>query len=288
MTLATRKHFLLPLPRHNLELGPRTLVMGILNVTPDSFSDGGLYLEPSRAVERAWRIAEEGADLIDIGGESTRPGSPGVDAVEEMRRVLPVLEALDGKYPLPISIDTSKTEVARAALERGASVINDITGLKGDPGLARTAASAGAALVLMHSRGTPATMQKLPPSPDILSEIEQWAEEAVAQAQSDGVSSNKIILDPGIGFGKSVSQNLEILRNLRRLAAVGFPILVGTSRKSFIGAILNKPEADRVWGTGASVALSIVFGAHIVRVHDVAAMKDVARVADAILSGENL
>ncbi len=286
MTLATRRHFLLPLPRRKLELGSRTLLMGILNVTPDSFSDGGHYLEPSRAVERAWRIAEEGADLIDIGGESTRPGSAGVDAGEEIRRILPVLEALDGKYPLPISIDTSKMEVARAALERGASIINDITGLRRDPGIARAAATAGAALVLMHMRGTPETMHKLPPSPDILSEIERWAEEAVAQAQSDGVSSEKIILDPGIGFGKSVSQNLEILRNLRRLAAVGFPILVGTSRKSFIGAILNKPEADRVWGTGASVAISIALGAHIVRVHDVAAMKDVARMADAILTAD--
>ncbi len=260
--------------------------MGILNVTPDSFSDGGRFFEQARAVERAWQIAEEGADLIDVGGESTRPGSGGVDADEEKRRILPVLEALAGKYPLPISIDTSKAEVARAALERGASLINDVTGLKGDPGIAREAASSGAALILMHMRGTPATMQKLSPSADILSEIKLWAEEAVARAQSDGVSSEKIILDPGIGFGKTVGQNLEILRNLSRLAAVGFPILVGTSRKSFIGAILDKPEADRIWGTGASVALSIAFGAHMVRVHDVAAMKDVARAADAILTAE--
>jgi len=257
--------------------------MGILNVTPDSFSDGGTYFDASRAVERAWQIADQGADVIDIGGESTRPGSAGIDAEEEMRRVLPVLEALGEKYPVPISIDTSKAQVARAALERGASLVNDVTALKRDPAIAREAASFGAGLILMHMRGTPATMQKLPPSPDILQEISLWAEEAVAQAQSDGVSSDKIILDPGIGFGKSASQNLEILRNLGRLASVGFPILVGTSRKSFIGAILNKPEADRDWGTGASVALSIAFGAHIVRVHDVAAMKDVARVADAIL-----
>ncbi len=286
MGITTRSHFRIPLPNHILELGPRTLLMGILNITPDSFSDGGRFFEPARAVERAWQMVEEGADLIDIGGESTRPGSGGVDADEERRRIMPVLEALAGKYPLPISIDTSKAEVARAALERGASLINDVTGLKGDPGIAREAASSGAALILMHMRGTPATMQKLPPSADILSEIKLWAEEAVARAQSDGVSSEKIILDPGIGFGKTVSQNLEILRNLSRLAAVGFPILVGTSRKSFIGAILDKPEADRIWGTGASVALSIAFGAHMVRVHDVAAMKDVARAADAILTAE--
>ncbi len=286
MALNTRRHFLFPLPRRTLELGPRTLVMGILNVTPDSFTDGGVYLERSRAVERAWQIAEEGADMLDIGGESTRPGSTGVDAEEEMGRILPVLEGLAGKYPLPISIDTSKAEVAKAALERGAALINDVTGLNRDPGVARAAASAGAGLILMHMRGTPATMQKLPPSQDIMREIELWAEEAVARAQNNGVSSDKIILDPGIGFGKSVDQNLEILRSLGRLAAVGFPILVGTSRKSFIGAILDKPEADRAWGTGATVALSIAFGAHIVRVHDVAEMKDVARIADAILAAE--
>ncbi len=282
MSLYSRKTFLLKLPKHTIELGRRTLVMGILNVTPDSFSDGGRYLEPSRAVERAWQIAEEGADLIDIGGESTRPGCGGIDAGEELRRVLPVLERLAGEYLLPISIDTSKAEVARAALERGAALINDITGLQHDSRLGGEAASFGAGLILMHMRGTPATMQALPPSPDILEEIELWAEEAVARAQSYGVSSEKIILDPGIGFGKSASQNLEILRNLSRLTALGFPMLVGTSRKSFIGTILNRPEADRIWGTSATVALSIIFGAHIVRVHDVSAMRDVARMADAI------
>jgi dihydropteroate synthase len=283
MTFSPRKRFLLILPDRTIELGRRTLIMGILNVTPDSFSDGGQFLEASSAVNRAWQIAGEGADLLDIGGESTRPGSAGVSADEEMSRVLPVLERLSGKYPLPISIDTSRAAVARAALERGAALVNDITGLRNDPAIAAEAASFGAALVLMHMRGTPATMQALPPSPDILREIELWAEEAVARARSSGVSSHKIILDPGIGFGKTVGQNLEILRNLDRLAAAGFPILVGTSRKSFIGAILENAEADRIWGTGATVALSIAAGAHIVRVHDVAAMRDVARVADALM-----
>ena len=282
MSFATRRRYLIPLPGRTLELGPRTLIMGILNVTPDSFSDGGHFLGASEAVNRAWQIAEEGADLLDIGGESSRPGAGGVGVEEESRRVLPVLERLSRKYPLPISIDTTKAAVARAALERGAVLVNDISGLRNDPRMAAAVASAGAALILMHMRGTPATMQIIPPCPDIMREIELWAEEAVARAQSSGVSSDRIILDPGIGFGKTLDQNLEIVRSLGRLAAAGFPILVGTSRKSFIGTILKNAEADRIWGTGATVALSIAAGAHIVRVHDVAAMKDVVMVADAI------
>ncbi len=283
MPLNARKHFLIPLPEHTLELGSRTLIMGILNVTPDSFSDGGLFLEPEIAVARAWQIAREGADILDIGAESTRPGSEGVSAEEELRRIVPVLEALRGKYPLPISIDTSKAEVARAGLKLGASIINDVTGLRSDAGTAREAAAFGAGLALAHMRGTPHSMQRIAPAPDILREIAAWTEEAVACAGSCGVSSDKIILDPGIGFGKTVEQNLEILRSLDRLAAAGFPLMVGTSRKSFIGAILGNPHADRMWGTAASVAASIICGAHIVRVHDVAAMRDAARVADAII-----
>ncbi len=279
-----RKHYRLELPRGVLELGPRTLLMGILNVTPDSFSDGGMFLEPELAVARAWQIADEGADILDIGGESTRPGSPGVTIEEELRRVVPVLDALKGKYPLPVSIDTSKPEVARAALDRGASIVNDVTGLHLDPALAREAAAAGAALVLTHMRGTPRNMQEIPPSPAIMSEIEAWAEEAVAQAQNCGVSSGKIILDPGIGFGKTARQNLEILRSLDRVADAGFPLLVGTSRKSFIAAVLGGSHSDRIWGTAASVAASIIYGAHIVRVHDVAAMRDVTKMTDAILA----
>jgi dihydropteroate synthase len=258
--------------------------MGILNVTPDSFSDGGRFLEADAAIARAWEIHAEGADILDIGGESTRPGSEGVSAGEELRRVLPVLDALSsGGYPLPISVDTSKPEVARAALERGVSLINDISSLRPGPGVARYAAQHGAGLILMHMRGTPRDMQQLPWSPDILAELEAWAGESVARAESCGVTPDKIILDPGIGFGKSVDQNLEILRNLNRLAATGFPVLVGTSRKSFIGAVLDRPDGDRMWGTGATVAASILFGAHIVRVHDVGPMRDVARVTDALL-----
>ncbi len=257
--------------------------MGILNVTPDSFSDGGRNLRASRAVARAWEIAEEGADILDVGGESTRPGSEGISAEEEMARVAPVLEELGPEYPIPISIDTSKGAVARAALDRGAAILNDVSALSKDPTLGAAAAASGAALILMHMRGTPATMQQIPRSLDIVSELEDWAEEAVARAKKQGVSSEKIILDPGIGFGKSAGQNMEILRNLNRLAAAGFPILVGTSRKSFIGTVLGDPNRDRTLGTSATVAASIIFGAHIVRVHDVAAMRDVVRMTDAIL-----
>jgi dihydropteroate synthase len=267
-----------------LNLGSRTLVMGILNVTPDSFSDGEMHFEPARAIERAWRIAEEGADILDIGGESTRPGAQGVSAEDELRRIIPVMDALAGSYPLPISIDTSKSEVGRAALERGAALVNDVTALGNDPALGEAAAACHAGVILMHMRGEPRTMQKLPPSPDILGELEEWAGMAAARAQNLGVARDTIVLDPGIGFGKTADQNLEILRNLDRLAAAGFPILVGTSRKSFIGRILGDPMADRTWGSAAAAAAAILFGAHMVRVHDVAAMRDVARVMDAILS----
>jgi dihydropteroate synthase len=284
MFVPVRKHYTLRLPNHTLELGPRTLIMGILNVTPDSFSDGARFLDPARAVERAWQIAAEGADILDIGSESTRPGSTKISSEEELRRVTPVLEALAGKYLLPISIDTSKADVARAALERGAALVNDVTSLSGDPGMGLEAARFHAAMILMHMRGNPANMQLIPPSPDILTEFEQWAHEAVARAQKCGVSSERVILDPGIGFGKDTRQNLEILRNLNRLAAVGFPLLVGTSRKSFIGAVLKDPAGDRAWGTGATVSASIIFGAHIVRVHDVAAMRQIAVMTDAIVS----
>jgi dihydropteroate synthase len=281
-----RKPYTFRAGERSLELGARTAVMGILNVTPDSFSDAGRYFSPEAAVERAWRIAEEGADILDIGGESTRPGSDPVSAEEELRRVTPVLEALarSRNYPIPISVDTSKAEVARAALERGASIINDVTSLKKDPAVGTEAARHRAGLILMHMRGEPKNMQTLAPSADILGDLDIWAREAVARARNSGVPSDAIVLDPGIGFGKTADQNILILRNLDRLAATGFPVLVGTSRKSFIGSIVQKPAGELVLGTGATVAASIIFGAHLVRVHDVAAMREIADVTDAIVN----
>ena len=267
-----------------LNLGERTLIMGILNVTPDSFSDKGKYYTHEAAVERAWKIAEEGADILDIGGESTRPGSSGISIEEELHRVMPILEALANgpKFPIPISVDTTKSEVAKAALERGASIINDISSLQQDPAIGIEAAKFEAALVLMHMRGNPGNMQSLAPCTDILSAIDIWSQEAVARAQACGVSSEKVVLDPGIGFGKTAAQNMEIIANLPRLAAAGFPILIGTSRKSFIGAILKKPANQLTIGTCATVAASILYGAHIVRVHDVAETREIADVTDRI------
>ena len=257
--------------------------MGVLNVTPDSFSDGSRFLNPAQAIERALQIAAEGADILDLGGESTRPGAQEISAEEELQRVLPVLDALAGSYPIPISVDTSKSEVALAALERGAAILNDVTALKNDPEIGALAARYHAGLILMHMRGQPRNMQLLAPSPDILAETEAWSETVVARAESYGVASDQIMLDPGIGFGKTAEQNLELLRNLNRMAAKGFPILIGTSRKSFIGKILDKPAGSRIWGTAASVAAAAIFGAHMVRVHDVAEMRDVVTVVDAII-----
>ena len=271
-----------------LTMGERTMVMGILNVTPDSFSDTGKHFGIESSVQRAWEIAEEGADILDIGGESTRPGSGGVSVEEEISRVIPALKALSkGRtYPLPISIDTTKSEVARAALEHGAVIINDISAMTIDPLIGSVAAEYGAALVLMHMRGTPQTMQTIPPSPDIMGEIDVWTRDAVARAADCGIASDRIIIDPGVGFGKTATQNIEIIANIPRLAAAGFPVLIGTSRKSFIGAITKKPAHDRIFGTCASVTASILYGAHIVRVHDVAAAREVADVTDVILNSK--
>jgi len=282
---ACRRRFRLMLRGRELELGPRTLLMGILNLTPDSFSDGGRFAEAAAAVDRAWRIAEEGADILDIGGESSRPGSRRIGVEEELRRVVPVLEALAGSYPIPISIDTRRAEVAGAALERGAALVNDITALRSGPGLAALIAGHDAGIVLMHMRGEPETMQENPAAGNnIVEEIRSWAEEAIERAENYGVSCEKIILDPGIGFGKTTGQNLGIIQNLNTLAQIGFPLLLGTSRKSFIGEVLGRAVEDRVWGTAATVACSILSGAHMVRVHDVASMKDVARMTDAVLN----
>jgi dihydropteroate synthase len=267
-----------------MNLGARTLVVGVLNVTPDSFSDGGENLDPARAIERATEMVSEGADIIEIGGESTRPGAARLQAEEELSRVLPVLRGLGGRLRVPISIDTYKSEVAATALAHGASIINDVSALRFDHRLAEVAARESAILVLMHMRGEPATMQKIEPSADIFAEIESDLGEAIVRAEARGVARDKLVIDPGIGFGKTLEQNLGILNHLDRFNSLNLPLMIGTSRKSFIGRITGRAEGDRAFGGAASIAIAILRGAHLVRVHDVEQMADAARVADAIAS----
>jgi dihydropteroate synthase len=279
-----RRKFRLRLASRSLVLGERTLVMGILNITPDSFSDGGLFQDPAAAVARALEIERAGADLIDIGGESTRPGSAGVSAEEELRRVLPVLEKLRGRLKIPISIDTSKSQVAEAAADTGAEILNDVTGLRVDPRVAEVARRRNLPLILMHMRGEPRTMQKGPFARNILGDVTAALRRSLAVARRAGVAKSQIVLDPGLGFGKSLAQSYELLARLPQIARLGFPLLVGASRKSFIGRLLgNAPQNERVWGTAATVTAAILGGAHVVRVHDVAEMVQVARVADAVV-----
>jgi dihydropteroate synthase len=279
-----RKRFRLRLPSRTLVLGERTLVMGVLNVTPDSFSDGGMYSDADAAVARALEIERAGADILDIGGESTRPGSEGISAADEMQRILPVLERLRGRLGIPISVDTSKAEVAEAAAHQGAEILNDVTTLRADPRLADVARERKLPLILMHMRGKPRTMQKKPFAPNVLRDVANGLRSAVAKARRAGVAKSQIVLDPGIGFGKSAAQNFELLQKLPELARLGYPLLVGVSRKGFIGKALGgAPEDGRLWGTAAAVAASILGGAHIVRVHDIAEMSQVARVTDAVL-----
>lgn len=259
--------------------------MGVLNVTPDSFSDGGEHFSLDAAVARAFAIQQAGAGILDIGGESTRPGSTGVSAAVELERILPVIAALRGKIKIPISVDTSKAEVAEAALRAGAEILNDVTGLRNDPQLAVVAKRSQAPLILMHMRGEPATMQTGPFARDVIAEVKTGLRRSVALARRAGLARSQIILDPGIGFGKSAEQNCELIARLDEIAKLGFPLMLGTSRKGFIGKLLGgAPSFERMWGTAATVAASILQGAHIVRVHDVAEMVQVARVADAILS----
>jgi dihydropteroate synthase len=285
-----RKQFQLRLPACTLALGKRTLVMGVLNVTPDSFSDGGLFSNVDAAVAHAVAMEAAGADIIDVGGESTRPGSLSVSAETELQRVLPVIEKLRGKIRIPISVDTSKSEVAEAAAGAGAEIVNDVTALRNDPRVAEVARRRKLGLILMHMRGKPRTMQKTPFAREVLRDVAKGLRRVVLVARRAGVAKSQIVLDPGIGFGKSFEQNCELLARLPELARLGYPLLVGTSRKSFIGKALERSElragagADRIWGTAATVAASILQGAHIVRVHDVAEMAQVARVSDALAS----
>lgn len=283
-----RKKYQLNTRSGKLPLGQRTLVMGVLNVTPDSFSDGGKFLDVKRAVQHALAMQRDGADIIDIGAESTRPGSLEISAAEELSRLLPVLKALRGKLKIPISVDTQKAAVAEIALGAGAEIINDISGLRTDPRLADVAAQHGAPLILMHVRGTPRTMQKDPFARDVMKDVVGGLRKSIAIARKHGVSRSQILIDPGIGFGKSYAQNYELLAKLPELAKLGYPLMVGTSRKGFLGATLAKdgkpaPAENRIWGTAASVAAGILNGAHIVRVHDVAEIVQVARVSDQVV-----
>jgi len=283
-----RKTFQLKLPSRTLALGERTLVMGVLNVTPDSFSDGGKFLQPESAIEHAFAIERAGADLLDIGGESTRPGSVETSASEELDRILPVLEGLRGRFKIPISVDTRRASVADLAIRAGAEIINDVSGLRSDPQIAEVAARHGVPLILMHMRGEPRTMQAGGFARDIMKDVTQGLLKSVAVARKAGMAKSQILLDPGIGFGKSFAQNYELLEKLPQLAKLGYPLLVGTSRKGFLGATLARdgkpaPAEGRIWGTAATVSASILNGAHIVRVHDVAEMVQVARVSDCLV-----
>src|SRR6267154_2029368 len=278
-----RRSFRLELPSRTLVLGQRTLLMGVLNVTPDSFSDGGEFLDARRAIEHALEMERAGADLLDVGGESTRPGSTATPTDTELARVLPVLKGLRGVLRIPISVDTRKSEVAEPAITAGAQIINDVSGLRSDPRIAEVAARHGVPLILMHMRGEPETMQKKPFARDVMKDVTKGLRASISLARKAGVAKSQIIVDPGIGFGKSFEQNYELLRKLAELAKLGYPLLVGTSRKGFLGATLARdgksPSAEeRLWATAATVTASILGGAHIVRVHDVQEMVQVARV----------
>jgi dihydropteroate synthase len=265
------------------DLSRRTLVMGVVNVTPDSFSDGGKFLDRRLAVERGLELEEEGADILDIGGESTRPGSDFIPLEEELSRVIPVIEELASRVSIPVSVDTTKAEVAREALESGAGMVNDISAGRLDPRMLSLVAERGVPVCLMHMQGMPKDMQDNPTYQDLMGEIIAFLRERAEAAMGEGVDPSSIIVDPGIGFGKTVEHNLEIIRRLKEIKSIGFPILLGTSRKSFIGKVLDLPVEERLEGTAASVAVGVMNGADIVRVHDVREMVRVVRLTDALL-----
>jgi len=280
-----RRRYSLRLPGgRTLALGDRTLVMGIINVTPDSFSDGGRLLDPTLAVDAAKRMVDEGADLLDIGGESTRPGAQPLDAAEERRRVLPVIEALAGRVPVPVSIDTYKASIARAALEAGASVVNDISGLRYEPELAAVVATHHAPIILMHTRGRSRDMYSQAVYHEVIDEVLDELRESVAFAGGAGIPRDAMLIDPGLGFAKEAVHSYEVLARLAEFAALGHPLVVGPSRKAFLTRPFAKdlPVTERDWPTAAAVTAAVLGGAHIVRVHAVREMVPVVRVADEI------
>ena len=268
-----------------LDMGLRTLVMGVLNVTPDSFSDGGRFFRPANAVAHAHEMCAQGADIIDVGGESTRPGSNSLSAREEKDRVIPVIKELAAEVGAPISIDTQKAEVAEAALEAGAEIINDISALRTDPEMAPLAAEKAVPVVLMHMQGTPRIMQTNPVYKEVVGDITEWLQERVEAALASGIRADRVVVDPGFGFGKTVQHNLELLRRLHELHGLGKPLMVGTSRKSMLGAVLGLPEEQRLSGTVATVASAVLSGCHIVRVHDVRPALEAVKVCEAIRRG---
>lgn len=278
------KEYILQVNGKEFTLGPKTWIMGVLNVTPDSFSDGGKYLDKDKALEQGLRLIEEGSDIIDIGGESTRPGSESIPTQEEIRRVIPVVKALREKTGALISVDTTKSGIAQAALDAGADIINDISSLRFDPRMAPLAAERDVPVILMHMKGLPKTMQVDPYYEDVLLEVKSFLQERLEAAQAAGIKRERIIIDPGIGFGKRLEDNLALINKLHILGELDRPILIGTSRKSFIGSILDLPPQERLEGTIASSILSMAHGAHILRVHDVAAMKRAVLVAEAIMN----
>ncbi len=270
-----------------LNLSRKTCIMGILNITPDSFSDGGVHFAGPSAVESGLRMVGDGADILDIGGESTRPGSEPVSLEEELRRTLPVIESLASQVKVPISIDTYKADVARRAIDAGASIVNDISGLRFDPEMPAVISHYGVPVVIMHMKGSPKNMQQAPSYAALIPEILEFMKTRIAFAVNAGIPEGRIVIDPGLGFGKTFDHNLEILHNLDKFTSLGRPILVGPSRKAFIGKVLdNAPATERLEGTAAAVAISIIKGANIVRVHDVKEMAKVAKVADAIKRGK--
>ncbi len=284
MIAASRRSFTVPIPgRAPLVLGPRTLVMGVINVTPDSFSDGGRAIDPLRAAEMAQDMEIAGADIIDVGAESTRPGAPPVHGAEELARLLPVLRAIASHVSLPISVDTYKAEVAAAALDEGATIVNDISAFAFDPAMGPLVALRGVPAVLMHTRGRPQDMYERADYTSVVSEVAAELLHAIDRAVAYGVSRGRLIIDPGLGFAKKASQSMELLAQIEKLAALGLPLLVGPSRKSFLMAATGPfvPE-DRDWPTAAAVTAAVLGGAHIVRVHAVRSMIPVVRVADAL------
>lgn len=266
-----------------LDLSSRTHIMGILNVTPDSFSDGGKFFKFEDAVARGMKMVEEGADIIDVGGESTRPGSDPVSTQEELSRVIPVISSLVGRTDAPISVDTYKADVARQALDAGAQMINDISALRFDPQMKDLVRESGVPVALMHIKGTPKNMQKDPSYQNVIAEIAEYLKESIQMARDAGVEVGKIIIDPGIGFGKRLEDNLNILKNLKEFSILRCPILIGCSRKSFIGRILDLPAEERLEGSLAALAAAVINGANVVRVHDVKESKKVVDILDAVL-----